>query len=120
MYRRIPPFLMLVVVTTLLAEVATATLIPRISFEKLTDSSELVVSGRITRSWTAWDADHKYIWTHYELATGAALKGSPGAIVEFAEPGGQVDGRVMVIDGAVSYAAGDQVVVFLSRMPNRY
>jgi hypothetical protein len=26
----------------------------------------------------------------------------------------------MVIQGAVAYAPGDQVVVFLSRMPNRY
>ncbi|MDQ1471491.1 MAG: hypothetical protein QOJ99_2971 [Bryobacterales bacterium] len=97
-----------------------ATLIPRLSFENLTDSSEVIVSGRISRVWTAWDSEHKYIWTHYELSTAAAYKGAAGSTVEFAEPGGSVDGRVMVIQGAVAYAPGDQVVVFLSRMPNRY
>lgn len=106
----------------LLAGTASATLVPRISFEALTDASELIVSGHVTRSWTAWDSEHKYIWTHYELAATSAYKGvaATGSLVEFAEPGGALDGKVMMIEGAVNYGPGDQVVVFLSRMPNRY
>src|SRR5260370_22892948 len=99
MCRRIPVSARVVAALTLREGISAATLISRVSFEVLTDSSELVVSGRIVRSWSAWDAEHKYIWTHYQLTTSAALKGSPGSMVEFAEPGGEVDGRVMVIDG---------------------
>jgi hypothetical protein len=99
---------------------ATATLIPRLSFEQLTDTSELVVSGRITNTWTAWDQEHKYIWTHYNLSVASSLKGTPATIVEFAEPGGALDERVMSIAGSVYYAVGDNMVVFLSRMPNGY
>jgi hypothetical protein len=99
---------------------ASATLIPRLSFEQLTDGSELIVSGRITSSWAAWDREHKYIWTHYNLNVASSLKGTAATLVEFAEPGGALDGLVMNIAGSVSYAVGDNMAVFLSRMPNGY
>lgn len=99
---------------------AGATIVPQLSFEELTDTSELVVSGTVTRSWAAWDANHKYIWTHYELAVAAAAKGAPGAKVEFAEPGGKLDGVLHAIAGAVTFQQGESVVLFLQRMPNGY
>lgn len=99
---------------------ASATDVPRLSFNQMTDDSEMVVSGNVTRTWTAWDADHKYIWTHYELAVATAHKGTPGPTVDIAEPGGALDGMVMSISGATGYRVGDKVLVFLSRMPNGY
>lgn len=99
---------------------ALATMVPRLSFEELTDSSDLVVSGAVTRSWAAWDAGRNYIWTHYELAVTSALKGKAAPSVEFAEPGGKLDGVVHAIAGSVSYRNGETVVVFLQRMPNGY
>jgi hypothetical protein len=99
---------------------ASATLIPRLSFEQLTDASETVVAGRITTTWTAWDREHKYIWTHYNLTVDSALKGTPPTIVEFAEPGGALGDASMAIVGAVIYNVGNRVVIFLARMPNGY
>jgi len=99
---------------------ASASDLPRLSFNELTDNSELVVSGRITRSWADWDAGHKYIWTHYELAVTATHKGAAGRTVDIAEPGGQLDGIEMTISGATGYRVGENVLVFLSRMPNGY
>lgn len=101
-------------------QIAAATDLPRLSFNQLTDDSELVVSGRVTRTWADWDADHKYIWTHYELAVTATHKGTAGQTVDIAEPGGQVDGMAMSISGGTGYRVGDSVLVFLSRMPNGY
>jgi hypothetical protein len=40
--------------------------------------------------------------------------------VEFAEPGGAVDGVGMDIAGSVSYRTGENVLIFLQRMPNGY
>src|SRR5262249_7706247 len=99
---------------------ASATLIPSLSFEQLTDTSELVVSGSITKSWAAWDAEHKYIWTHYQLSVTSSHKGVARGTVEFAEPGGEVAGQITMIAGAVRYRVGDQVVILLPRMPNGY
>jgi len=100
---------------------ARATSVARLSFEELTDQSELVVSGQINRSWAEWDAEHKYIWTRYELGvSGTTLKGSAGSTVTLSEPGGIVGDKGMSIPGAVGYQQGEKVVVFLQRMPNGY
>jgi hypothetical protein len=104
----------------LLNGIAQGSYIAAVSFEVLTDSSELIVAGRVVRSWAAWDANHQHIWTHYELAISSTQKGAPGSTVEFAEPGGAVGETVMMVDDAVTYEPGDTVVVFLSRMPNGY
>ncbi len=104
----------------ILVQFAAASDIPPVSFNELTDASEVVASGQITRSWTAWDSEHKYIWTHYELAVSASQKGSVGPTVDIAEPGGSLDGAVLAVSGATSYSIGDHVLVFLSRMPNGY
>jgi hypothetical protein len=104
----------------LLSPASRATTVPRISFEQLTDSSEIIVSGRVIQSWAAWDAEHKYIWTHYRLSVSDSAKGAPVQSVEFAEPGGVLNETALSIAGSVSYAVGDEVAVFLARMPNGY
>jgi hypothetical protein len=99
---------------------AGATSVPRLSFEAMTDRSELVLSGQITRSWTDWDAEHKFIWTHHEIAVSSAQKGAPGSTVIVSEPGGMIGDLGMSVAGSVAYAPGDHVAVFLERMPNGY
>ena len=109
-----------ITISWLLLSQVLATTLPRLSFEELTDTSDLVVSGRITRAVAAWDNDRKYIWTHYELSVASAQKGTPGTTVDFAEPGGAIDGVAMTIPGSVVYEPGERVLVFLQRMPNGY
>lgn len=99
---------------------ASATSVPSLSFEELTDRSETIVAGQINRAWADWDAEHKYIWTHYELAVTSVLKGSPAGTVVVSEPGGVVGLHALTIAGAPAYYAGEKVVVFLQRMPNGY
>ena len=99
---------------------ARATSVPRISFEELTDQSEVIASGQVTRSWSDWDSTHKYIWTHYELSVSNTYKGQSGRSVVISEPGGVVGNIGMQIAGTVVYQPGDKVLVFLQRMPNGY
>ena len=97
---------------------AFATSVPRMSFEELTDRSEVVVSGEVTRTWSEWDSAHKFIWTHHELAVSGTQKGKAAATVVVSEPGGIVGGLGMSIAGSVVYQNGDKVVAFLERMQN--
>ena len=106
--------------TLLWASIAAATSVPSLSFEQLTDRSEQIVSGQIARSWTDWDSDHKYIWTHYELTVSATHKGARAATVVLSEPGGVVGIQGQAVAGAVGYQTGEHVLVFLQRMPNGY
>jgi len=104
----------------LFLRVASAAELPRYTFDELTDSAEIVATGKIARSWAAWDADHSHIWTHYQLTVSAVDKGTAGSTVDIAEPGGVLDGIRMNIAGATGYQVGEHVLVFLSRMPNGY
>lgn len=104
----------------LFAGVLRATTVPTLSFEELVDRSETVISGEVTRSWSAWDNEHKYIWTHYEIKVSGTYKGASASTVTISEPGGAVGDRGMMIAGAVSYAPGEKVALFLQRMPNGY
>jgi len=95
-----------------------ATTLQRLSFEELTDTSDSIVTGKVTRTWTAWDSSHSYIWTHYEVAVAATHKGNRATTVQLSEPGGAADGMVMTVAGSVAYRVGDEVMVFLQTMPN--
>lgn len=104
----------------LLCSAGLATTIAKLSFEDMTDTSEVIATGKVTRSWTAWDDAHRHIWTHYEIAVSDTSKGKVGATVEIAEPGGAVAGEGEMIAGTVEYRGGENVLVFLQRMPNGY
>lgn len=104
----------------LLFPAAFPTTLPQLSFEELTDRSDLVVSGTVNRTWSAWDANHKYIWTHHVIAVSGRLKGAASSTVEVAEPGGVVEGTGMTIAGSVRYQPGENVVIFAQKMPNGF
>jgi len=99
---------------------AQATLVPALSLRGLIDQSEIIVHGRVTRSWTAWDSEHKYIWTHSRLEILDRVKGNPGSSVTVSEPGGSLDGVNMSISGAPDYGIGETAIVFLYRTPIGY
>ena len=63
-----------VFILPLFAASAWATSVPRLSLEQMVDSSERILHGRTVRSWSAWDADHRIIWTHYEIEVADTLK----------------------------------------------
>ena len=120
MTTRVKQWLCVFLLTLLWTSTAGATSVPGLSFEQLTDRSEMVITGEVSRTWTSWDSEHKYIWTHYELAVSATHKGANAATVVLSEPGGTVGLQGMAIAGAVGYQPGERVLVFLQRMPNGY
>jgi len=97
-----------------------ATAVARLSLEDMVRSSELIIIGRVTRVWSAWDGQHRFIWTHNEIAVHDAAKGGRGESLVVSEPGGVVNGEGMRIAGAPTYAPGEQVLLFLERVPNGY
>jgi hypothetical protein len=104
---------------TLLGSIS-ATTLASLSFDDLTDKSELVIAGTVTSSWVAWDAEHKYIWTHYQVSVDSTLKGRAAGSIEIAELGGIIQDTGMSVVGTVSYQIGEDAVIFLSRQPNGY
>ncbi len=107
------------VAVSMAAGVLFATVVPRYSLRELVESSEVIAEGRVAESWTAWDASHKYIWTHYRVKVTDALKGASADVV-ISEPGGTLEGIELKIADAVRYSPGEDIVVFARRMPNGY
>ncbi len=97
-----------------------ATIVPRLSLEEMVARSETIVSGHVTRVWTAWDSPHRFIWTHTEILVSNVAKGNRSEKVVVSEPGGVIDGVGMQLAGTPRYTPGEQVMVFLERMPNGY
>ena len=97
-----------------------AAVFPRVTAEELTAQSQVIVEGNVVRSWTAWDAEHKYIWTHYEVSVTDALRGPRTTTVTVSEPGGTLEGVHQQFSGAVPYVAGESAVLFLYKTPIGY
>ena len=76
--------------------------------------------GEVVRSWAAWDSEHKYIWTHYEVSVAEALRGPYTAAITVSEPGGSLDGVNMQTSGTLPFAVGEDTVLFLYKTPIGY
>jgi hypothetical protein len=92
---------------------------PRLGFEELVNGSQFIVHGRVMRSWPAWDARHAYIWTHHEIEVYDPIRGA-GSRITVSEPGGELDGIGQRFGGALPYAPGERVLLFLERTPIGY
>jgi hypothetical protein len=101
-----------------LSGLCTATIIKEVSFGELVASSSQIVSGHVTRSWTSWGSEHKFIWTRYEIAVDDVIAGPRGSTVVVSEPGGVLDGQAMSVESAVRFTAGEHVVLFLHQFPS--
>ncbi|HVX65232.1 MAG TPA: hypothetical protein VHA11_01445 [Bryobacteraceae bacterium] len=109
-----------VTVLLLAAGPAAATIVARLDLPELTRSSNLIVHGRVLRHWSAWDAAHRFIWTHYVVEVTESLKGAPAPAVTVTEPGGAVGPDLLRVAGAPEYSDREEVVVFLRRTPLGY
>jgi hypothetical protein len=95
-------------------------LVAPISLERLVEQSQIIVEGRVVRSWSTWDPKHKYIWTHHEVQVSDDIRGAGRATAVVSEPGGSLGGVHQLVTGALPYAKGENVVLFLYRTPIGY
>ena len=116
----VPTRLLFALLPVLLGGSLAAAVVPELSLEELTRQSQVIVHGRVLRSWSEWDAKRQNIWTHHEIEVLDPLSGSVQKTVVASEPGGTVDGLTMRISGEVAYAQGEEMVLFLYRTPIGY
>jgi hypothetical protein len=97
-----------------------AAMVPSLSLENVIDQSEVIVHGRVGRTWTAWDNAHKYIWTHHAIEVIDHLRGGGAGPIVASEPGGELNGIGMKFSGSLAYAPGEETILFLYRTPIGY
>lgn len=94
-----------------------ATSVPQLSSSQLVAEADTAITGTVIRTWSEWDAPHKFIWTRAEIQVHSTHKGKPGKTVIVNELGGVAEGKGMQVAGSVQYVPGERVVVFLKHYP---
>jgi hypothetical protein len=94
--------------------VAAAT-VPRLAFEQIVADAGQIVHGRILDSSTS--SSGNFIWTHYRVQVTDPIKGTTATQITVSEPGGTLNGVTMALSGAVAFAPGEEVVLFLYQTP---
>jgi len=92
------------------AQLQSATL-QQLSMSDLIAKSTAIVRGTVQDSYTAFSGP--VIFTHYRIQVAEKWKGSTGATVDVAVPGGIASGVRQTYAGAPQFQPGDQYVLFL-------
>ncbi len=94
------------------AAIATATTVIPMSLDQISAASTHVLVGRAGDSWSAWDAEHKIIYTYTKFTVSRALKGEAQSVV-IKQLGGSADHFQQKVAGVRYFAPGEEAVVFV-------
>lgn len=86
-----------------------------LSVEGLTRSSDAVVRGQVRRAAPTLSPDGRRIFTLVDVEVASTWRGDARRTVQVIVPGGVVGNIGQRVDGAPSFAEGEEVVVFLQR-----
>jgi hypothetical protein len=103
-----------VLVSLLTAAPAAATTFVASSVEEMARSSEAVVHGRVIATAARATADGGIV-TDVDVAVASAWKGAPEQTVRLVVPGGTLGQIALRVEGAPTFAPGEEVVVFAAR-----
>ncbi len=99
---------------------AHATVMVEIPLEQLIGDSDAIVHATVLRTGTQLETFEGHLEPHTiaELRVSDWLKGAGGERLSIDEIGGTVNGSGSWIDGTPRYQDGEEVIVFLRRLPN--
>lgn len=86
--------------------------------EKLAQASTAVVRGIVGGTESYWNAGHSKIFSETTIAVEETYKGSAGSQIRLIQLGGVVDGVQVTVHGALHWAQGEEVVLFLEPTQN--
>jgi hypothetical protein len=85
--------------------------------EDLAGEADAVLRGRVSGCASRWTSDHRHLVTEVVLEVNERWRGEAPPRVVLRVPGGERDGVGQRIDGAPAFQDGEEVVVFLRRLP---
>lgn len=100
-----------------LAGPAGATVMLEASVDDLARDADAVVRGTVRSTEGRLSGDGQRIYTRVTVEVAEAWKGAPGTTVELQVPGGVHGELGQIVQGAPRFVAGEEVVVFLRRLP---
>jgi hypothetical protein len=101
----------------LLAIVARATTLARLSFDELAEKATAIVRVRCMNSYGIWR--NREIWTDTEFEVLERSKGTATGIFRISLPGGKVAHIQSRVDGVPNFREGEEVYLFLWNAPGK-
>lgn len=108
---------LLVIGLGLLAVMANATTLSRMTFDELVQQATAIVRARCLDSTSVWRNGE--IWTETQFEVTSVSKGTAPGILRIALPGGKVAHLQSHIDGVPIFRPGDDAYLFLWDAPGR-
>jgi hypothetical protein len=91
----------------------TATVLLPAEFREIVAGSQIIVHGQVVDVRAEWVDGRRRIESLITVRPSAFVRGTPTAAVTFRVPGGQIGRYKSMTVGAPSFAAGEEVVLFL-------
>lgn len=87
-----------------------------LNIDALTASADTIVHADVASAKSEWNAAHDQIWTNITLQVRQMLKGdTTKKAISFRQLGGTVGDLTLTVVGLPSFAAGEEIVVFLHK-----
>ena len=100
---------------------AFATQVQYLDLETLGSGSTVVVRGEVREVRTFWNEARTRILTETTVRVNEQYKGATSGDLRIVQMGGELDGVRMTVAGALTWEAGEDVVLFLEdSLPGRY
>lgn len=115
----VPHVMFVAAAILLVSSAAQGTLLVPLTIEDLTRKSDVVVRGTVLAQDARWSPDRHLIYTFVRVRVDETLKGAADAEVMVQRPGGTLGDITQRVHGAPEFADGEQVVLFLARLPSR-
>jgi hypothetical protein len=107
---------LLLALTAALPKPALASLVLAMDVDEMTNRADRVVVGEVLSVTSAWEPDHKRIFTNIEVQVAETWKGSLPATgkILVQQPGGRVGDIESRVFGLAQFRPGDRAVLFLA------
>ncbi len=111
--RFLPPRVVFLL-ASLLPNWAAASLVSALDLAQMTQQADRIVIAQVVSTKSAWDAQHRSIYTTIELQVDEVWKGTSAEREIIVQPGGTVGNVEMRVHGMPEFISGEKTLLFLA------
>lgn len=89
-------------------------MLSKLSIDKRVQNSKTIIDGTVTAQHSCWNADKSMIYTVSTITVKSILKGNVPTILEIVTPGGQLDGKLLVVEPSADLNIGSNGIFMLN------
>ena len=89
-------------------------LLTKVPIDSRVKNSETIIDGTVTDQHSCWNSDKTAIYTVNTIQVNGILKGSSATTIQISTPGGELDGKMLVVEPNADLKKGAKGIFFLT------